>query len=132
VPDVRRAVTEVDADLPIDRVTILSEQVRRGLNQERLVAGLTSVFGMLALGLACFGLFGVLSYVVAQRTNEIGIRLALGAECWRGAALGAGRCAPARGRRAGIWHAAGRGSRGFDATKIFVLTSTNVFVNNRR
>jgi predicted permease len=80
VPDVRRAVTEVDADLPIDRVTILSEQVRRGLNQERLVAGLTSVFGMLALGLACFGLFGVLSYVVAQRTNEIGIRLALGAE----------------------------------------------------
>jgi hypothetical protein len=86
VPDVRRAVTEVDADLPIDRVTILSEQVRRGLNQERLVAGLTSVFGMLALGLACFGLFGVLSYVVAQRTNEIGIRLALGAECWRGGA----------------------------------------------
>jgi ABC-type antimicrobial peptide transport system permease subunit len=77
----RRAVTEVDADLPIDRVTILSEQVRCGLNQERLVAGLTSVFGMLALGLACFGLFGVLSYVVAQRTNEIGIRLALGAEC---------------------------------------------------
>jgi predicted permease len=80
VTDVRRAVAEVDGSLPIDRVTILSDQVARGLRQERLIAGLTSIFGILALGLACVGLFGVMSYSVSRRTTEFGIRMALGAE----------------------------------------------------
>jgi predicted permease len=80
VSEVRRAVAEVDGSLPIDRVTILSDQVSSGLRQERLIAGLASIFGILALGLACVGLFGVMSYAVSRRTTEFGIRMALGAQ----------------------------------------------------
>jgi predicted permease len=79
VDEVRKTVNDVDASLPIERVTTLSEQVNRNVNQERLVAGLASLFGTLALGLACFGLFGVMSYAVTRRSTEFGVRLALGA-----------------------------------------------------
>jgi predicted permease len=77
--EVRRALLEVEPGLPIGSVRTLSEQVSRGIDQERFVAGLTAVFGALALGLASFGLFGVMSYNVARRTPELGVRLALGA-----------------------------------------------------
>lgn len=77
--EVRKAAAEVDPNLPIRSVMAVSDQVRDNLTEERLVAFLTSAFGGLALGLACFGLYGVMSYAVARRTSELGIRIALGA-----------------------------------------------------
>jgi ABC-type antimicrobial peptide transport system permease subunit len=72
-------INQVDDKLPIFGVTTLDEQLHRNLNQERLIAQLVSFFGAVALILACIGLYGVMAHGVARRTNEIGIRMALGA-----------------------------------------------------
>jgi predicted permease len=77
--EIRNAVMRVDRNLPITGITALSEQVSGNLRQDRLIMWLTSGFGLLALGLGCFGLYGVMSYAVARRIGELGIRLALGA-----------------------------------------------------
>jgi predicted permease len=79
LPHVRNAVRSIDPKLPVGASTTLTEVVSDSLWAYRLIARLTSIFGGLALGLACLGLYGVLSYTVARRTAELGIRLALGA-----------------------------------------------------
>jgi macrolide transport system ATP-binding/permease protein len=78
-PAVRKTVAEVDPNLTILNMMNFGEQVARNFNQDRLIARLTELFGLLALILACVGLYGVTAYSVVRRTNEIGIRLALGA-----------------------------------------------------
>ncbi len=79
IGEIRQAISRVSRAIPIRRITLLSEQVSGNFRQDRLIAGLTSAFGSLALGLGCFGLYGVMSYAVARRLGELGIRLALGA-----------------------------------------------------
>jgi len=85
--EIRQAIISVDPRLPIESIGTLGEQVSNQFRQQRLIAQLSSFFGILSLVLASIGLYGVTAYNVGRHTSEIGVRLALGATPVQAAAL---------------------------------------------
>jgi ABC-type antimicrobial peptide transport system permease subunit len=78
-PQVRAAIREIDPKMPITSLKPLTTQIDQALLRERMIAKLSVLLGLIAVVLASVGLYGILAYSVTRRTNEIGIRMAIGA-----------------------------------------------------
>jgi hypothetical protein len=83
IPAVRKVITDVNPEIAISQVEPLSEQVQGSIATQRLIGWLSAFFAGLAVFLAAIGTYGLISYSVARRTSEIGIRVALGAQSRR-------------------------------------------------